>query len=107
MEYKDKIRVRKYKDIIRRYDLSKIDYQFKLFCRRYSPCHFIDEGDIYYFKEMKRMTIGTIITNMLFQDLISDDGDIVSKMKLLIDDYITEELSEYCESYFDITTEKC
>lgn len=29
------------------------------------------------------------------------------KMKLLIDDYITEELSEYCESYFDITTEKC
>jgi hypothetical protein len=56
---------------------------------------------------MKRMTIGTIITNMLFQDLISDDGDIASKMKLLIDDYITEELSEYCESYFDITTEKC
>jgi hypothetical protein len=107
MEYKDKIRVRKYKDIIRRYDLSKIDYRFKLFCRKYSPCYYIDEGYNYYFKEMKRMTIGTIISNMLFQDLISDDGDIASKMKLLIDDYITEELSEYCESYFDITTEKC
>jgi hypothetical protein len=107
MEYKDKIRVRKYKDIIRRYDLSRIDYQFKLFCRKYSPCHFIDEGYNYYFKEMKRMTIGIVMTNMLFQDLISDDGDIASKMKLLIDDYITEELSEYCESYFDITTEKC
>jgi len=107
MEYKDKIRVRKYKDIIRRYDLSRIDYQFKLFCRKYSPCHYIDEGHIYYFKEMKRMTIGIIITNMLTQDLISDNEEQQTKMKSLIDDYITEELSEYCESYFDITTEKC
>ena len=104
MEYKDKIRVRKYKDIIRRYDLSRIDYQFKLFCRKYSPCHYIDEGHIYYFKEMKRMTIGIIITNMLTQDLISDNEEQQTKMKSLIDDYITEELSEYCESYFDITT---
>ena len=107
MEYKDKIRVRKYKDIIRRYDLSRIDYQFKLFCRKYSPCHYIDEGHIYYFKEMKRMTIGIIITNMLTQDLISDNEEQQTKMKSLIDDYITEELSEYCESYFDITTENC
>ena len=108
MEYKDKIRFRKYKDIIRRYDLSKIDYQFKLFCRKYSPCYFIDEGYIYYFKEMKRMTIDMVMTNMLIKDVIDfNNEEQKSKMKLLIDDYITEELSEYCESYFDITTEKC
>ena len=94
MEYKDKIRFRKYKDIIRRYDLSKIDYQFKLFCRKYSPCHFIDEGYIYYFKEMKRMTIGIVMTNMLLSDLIDRNNDEQqTKMKLLIDDYITDELS--------------
>ena len=107
MEYKDKIRFRKYKDIIRRYDLSKIDYQFKLFCRKYSPCHFIDEGYIYYFKEMKRMTIGIVMTNMLLSDLIDRNNDEQqTKMKLLIDDYITDELSEYCENYFYIMTEK-
>ena len=108
MEYKDKIRVRKYKDIIRRYNLSKIDYQFKLFCRKYSPCNFIDEGHNYYFKEMKRMTIGIVITNMVIKGVMDFNNDEQqSKMKLLIDYYITEELSEYCESYFDITTEKC
>ena len=108
MEYKDKIRFRKYKDIIRRHDLSKIDYQFKLFCRKYSPCNFIDEGYIYYFKEMKRMTIGIVMTNMLLSDLIDRNNDEQqTKMKLLIDDYITDELSEYCENYFNIMTEKC
>lgn len=108
MEYKDKIRFRKYKDIIRRYDLSKIDYQFKLFCRSYSPCNFIDEGHIYYFKEMKRMTIGIVITNMLIKDVIDFNNDEQrTKIELLIDDYVTEELSEYCENYFNIMTEKC
>jgi hypothetical protein len=105
MEYKDKIRVMKYKDIIRRYDLSKIDYQFKLFCRRYSPYSFIDEGHIYYFKEMKRMTIDMVITNMLIKDVIDfNNEEQKSKIELLIDDYVTEELSEYCENYFNIMT---
>ncbi len=107
MEYKDKIRVRKYKDIIRRYDLSKIDYRFKLFCRKYSPCYYIDEGYNYYFKEMKRMTIGTIISNMLFQDLISDDGDIASKMKLLIEFYIKEELEDYFNEFWETSNKDC
>ena len=108
MEHKDKIMFRKYKDIIRRYDLSKIDYQFKLFCRKYSPCYFINEGHIYYFKEMKRMTIGIVMTNMLLEGVIDfNNEEIKSKMKLLIDDYITEELSEYCGNYFYIMTEKC
>jgi hypothetical protein len=105
MEYKDKIKFRKYKDIIRRYDLSKIDYQFKLFCRRYSPYSFIDEGHIYYFKEMKRMTIDMVITNMLIKDVIDfNNEEQKSKIELLIDDYVTEELSEYCENYFNIMT---
>ena len=105
MEYKDKIKFRKYKDIIRRHDLSKIDYQFKLFCRRYSPYSFIDEGHIYYFKEMKRMTIDMVITNMLIKGVIDfNNEEQKSKIELLIDDYITEELSEYCENYFNIMT---
>jgi hypothetical protein len=105
MEYKDKIKFRKYKDIIRRHDLSKIDYQFKLFCRRYSPYSFIDEGHIYYFKEMKRMTIDMVITNMLIKGVIDfNNEEQKSKIELLIDDYVTEELSEYCENYFNIMT---
>jgi poly(3-hydroxyalkanoate) synthetase len=57
---------------------------------------------------MKRMTIGIVTTNMLITDVIDFNNEQQkSKIELLIDDYITEELSEYCESYFDITTEKC
>ena len=90
MEYKDKIRVRKYKDIIRRYDLSKIDYQFKLFCRKYSPCHFIDEGDIYYFKEMKRMTIGylTYVTQKNKDNRLLDFYNSLESLKTFKSDQI-------------------
>ena len=57
---------------------------------------------------MKRMTIGIVITNMLIKDVIDfNNEEQKSKIELLIDDYVTDELSEYCENYFNIMTEKC
>lgn len=54
------------------------------------------------------MTIGIVITNMFINDVIDfNNEEQKSKIELLIDDYVTEELSEYCENYFNITTEKC
>ncbi len=94
----------KYLPLIRRIDLSIIDRIFKDLCRRYFAC-----GDTYedFTKDIVRMTGNRILQTMIFQDLISDNEEQLSKLRPEIEFYIKEELEDYFNEFWDLMNENC
>jgi hypothetical protein len=94
----------KYLPLIRRIDLSTIDRIFKDLCRRYFEC-----SDTYedFTKDIVRMTGNRILQTMVFQDLISDNEEQLSKMRTEIEFYIKEELQEYFDEFWETSNKDC
>jgi hypothetical protein len=94
----------KYLPLIRRIDLSTIDRIFKDLCRRYFEC-----SDTYedFTKDIVRMTGNRILQTMIFQDLISDNEEQLSKMRTEIEFYIKEELQEYFNEFWETSNKDC
>jgi hypothetical protein len=94
----------KYLPLIRRIDLSTIDRIFKDLCRRYFEC-----SDTYedFTKDIVRMTGNRILQTMIFQDLISDNEEQLSKMITEIEFYIKEELQEYFNEFWETSNKDC
>ena len=94
----------KYLPLIRRIDLSTIDRIFKDLCRRYFEC-----SDTYedFTKDIVRMTGNRILQTMIFQDLISDNEEQLSKMRTEIEFYIKEELEDYFNEFWETSNKDC
>jgi hypothetical protein len=94
----------KYLPLIRRIDLSTIDRIFKDLCRRYFIC-----GDTYedFTKDIVRMTGNRILQTMIFQDLISDNEEQLSKLRPEIEFYIKEELEDYFNEFWETSNKDC
>jgi hypothetical protein len=94
----------KYLPLIRRIDLSTIDRIFKDLCRRYFVC-----GDTYedFTKDIVRMTGNRILQTMIFQDLISDNEEQLSKLRPEIEFYIKEELEDYFNEFWETSNKDC
>ena len=94
----------KYLPLIRRIDLSTIDRIFKDLCRRYFMC---DDTYEYFIKDIVRMTGNRILQTMIFQDLISDNEEQLSKLRPEIEFYIKEELEDYFNEFWDLMNKNC
>jgi hypothetical protein len=94
----------KYLPLIRRIDLSTIDRIFKDLCRRYFEC-----SDTYedFTKDIVRMTGNRILQTMIFQDLISDNEEQLSKLRPEIEFYIKEELEDYFNEFWETSNKNC
>jgi hypothetical protein len=94
----------KYLPLIRRIDLSTIDCIFKDLCRRYFMC---DDTYEYFIKDIVRMTGNRILQTMIFQDLISDNEEQLSKLRPEIELYIKEELEDYFNEFWETSNKDC
>jgi Ni,Fe-hydrogenase III large subunit len=95
----------KYLPLIRRIDLSTIDYIFKDLCRRYFMC---DDTYEYFIKDIVRMTGNRVLQEMtLVNTLDGDDQEQSSKIRTEIEFYIKEELQEYFDGFWDLMNKNC